>query len=571
VIRRAALVAWVAVVGISCQQRASAPPARAVPHAWRYPLDARPTVASHGMVVSDRAIASGVGAEVLATGGNAVDAAVATAFALAVVLPEAGNLGGGGFAVVRTADGTTAALDFREVAPAAAGRDMYLDAAGKPTKDSQDGPRASGVPGSVAGLWALHQRFGSRPWAVLLAPAIRLAEDGFPVDERIHDGLVEARVRLARSAASAALYLPGGQPLAVGAMLKNPDLAAVLRRVAAGGAAGFYQGATAGLIAAEMARNGGLLTEADLAAYGPKWRAPLVVAYRGHELIGLNVPSGGEVVAEIAELLEGYDLAALGWHSVQHLHLLAEAEQRAFADRNAYLGDPDFVPAHLELLAPATIAKRRATIDPDRATPSAGVAPGREPEHTTHFAVVDGTGTAVAVTTTLNELYGSGVTIAGAGFLMNDEMDDFAVKPGSPNLFGLVQGEANRIAPGKRPLSCMTPTIVVGPDGKVRLIAGARGGSRIISATFQVISNVVDFHMDVGAAVAAPRVHHQHLPDVLYYEPDGIDVDARRALEARGWKLGTKDPIANAPTIVRVPEGWSAVADPRRGGAAQGY
>jgi gamma-glutamyltranspeptidase/glutathione hydrolase len=448
---------------------------------------------------------------------------------------------------------------------------MYLDAAGAPTKDSQDGPRASGVPGSVAGLHALHARFGTRPWADLLEPAIRLAEDGFPVDARIHDGIVEGQARLGRSPASAALYLPGGQPIAVGAVLKNPDLARVLRRIAIAGPAAFYRGETAELIAAEMARTGGLITVADLAAYAPKWREPLVIGYRGHKLIGLGVPAGGPVVAEIAELLEGYDLAALGWHSVQHLHLLAEAEQRAFADRNALLGDPDFVPAHPELIAPSDIAKRRASMDVERATPSAGVAPARDPEHTTHLAVVDGAGAAVALTTTLNELYGSGVTISGAGFLMNDEMDDFAVKPGSPNLFGLVQGEANRIAPGKRPLSSMAPTIVVGPDDKVKLIAGARGGSRIISAAFQVISNVVDFKMGVAAAVAAPRVHHQHLPDVLYFEPDGLDTDAQRALEARGWKLKPKDPIANAPAIVRVPEGWSGTPDPRRGGGAQGF
>ncbi len=531
--RRSAL-ALVALL-VACQHRPLPAPA-AVPQEWPYHLDARAVTAAHGMVVSDQALASHVGVQVLAGGGNAVDAAVATAFALAVVLAEAGNLGGGGFAVVRGADDQSAALDFRETAPVAATRDMYLDASGRPTADSLEGPRSTGVPGTVAGLAALHAEYGTRPWAELLAPAIALADDGFPVDQRLRDGVRANQERLARWPAS-------------------------------------DQGETAALVAAEMARDGGLITQADLAGYAAKWRAPIDVAYRGNHIVAMPLPSaGGTMVAEIARILEGYDLRALGWHSAAHLTVLAEAEQRAFADRNAYLGDPDFVPARAELLGDAYIARRRATIDVEHATPSSGVRPGlQEGVNTTHMAVVDGQGGAVALTTTLNELYGSAITVAGAGFLLNDEMDDFAAKPGTANLFGLVQGAANRIAPGKRPLSSLAPTIVVGPDGRVRAVAGARGGSRIISATFQVLSNVLDFDMDAAAAVSAPRIHHQHLPDVLAYETNGLDPATQRALEERGFKLAPMRVIANAPAIVRVPAGWSGFADPRRGGGAEGY
>jgi gamma-glutamyltranspeptidase/glutathione hydrolase len=556
---------------VACQHRVATPSA-AVPPEWPYHLDARAASATRGMVVSDQALATHVGEEVLAAGGNAVDAAVATAFALAVVLPEAGNLGGGGFAVVRTAAGATAALDFRETAPGAAARDMYLDADGRPTRDSLDGPRSAGVPGTVAGLAALHEKYGTRPWAELLAPAIRFADEGFPVDARLSQGVAEQQARLARWPATAALFLPGGAPPQVGTILRNPELGATLRRIANAGAHGFYHGPTAALVVAEMARDGGLISSADLAHYEAKWRTPVEVAYRGHRIISMPLPSsGGVVVAEIARLLEAWDLRALGWHSVAHLTLLAEAEQRAFADRNEYLGDPDFVPARPELLEDATITRRRATLDAEHATPSTGVKPAlAEGSNTTHMAVVDAAGGAVALTTTLNELYGSGVTVGGAGFLLNDEMDDFAVKPGTPNLFGLVQGEANRIAPGKRPLSSMAPTIVVGPDGRVVAVVGARGGSRIISATFQVLSNIVDFKMDAAAAVSAPRIHHQHTPDVLAFEPEGLDAATRRALEQRGFQLKPMRFIANAPALVRDGERWTGFADPRRGGSAEG-
>jgi len=529
------------------------------------------------MVVTDAPLATRVGVNVLRRGGHAVDAAVAVAFALAVVYPEAGNVGGGGFLVVRGADGSAAALDFRETAPLAATREMFLDARGEPTDRSVTGHLAAGVPGTVAGLWEAHRRYGRLPWRDLVAPAIRLAEEGFPVDERFAATVAGQARRLAAFPASAALFLPGGAPPAVGSTWRNPDLAAVLRRVAERGAAGFYEGETADLIVAEMRRGGGLISHEDLRRYRPAWRPPVVFEYRGHRVISMPPPSsGGVTLALIANILEGYDLRALGWHSPAHLHLLAEAGRRAFADRNRFLGDPDVVAIPLErLLSKSYAARLRATIALDRATPSAAVAPelGRvESDHTTHISIVDPDGNAAALTTTINELYGSAVTVAGAGFLLNDEMDDFAVKPGAPNLYGLVQGEANAIAPGKRMLSAMSPTIVEGPGGELRLVTGARGGPRIISAVFQVLSNVVDFEMPLPFAVAAPRTHHQHLPDALFYEAGGLTPAQIRRLETLGHTVQPRaGGIGHAPTIARAEGGWLGVADPREGGLAAGF
>ena len=543
-----------------------------VPAGWRFPVSGAVATGEHAILVTEEPLATHVGLEVLRAGGNAVDAAVATAFALAVTYPVAGNLGGGGFAVVRTADGKTYALDFRETAPLGATRDMYLDAQGKPTEDSVVGPRAAGVPGSVAGLWALHGRLGSKPWAELLAPAIRLAEDGFPVSERFHKSIVDEGEEMRRFPASAAQFFPGGEPPAVGATFKNPDLARTLRRIAEHGADGFYLGETAELVAEEMRRSGGVITREDLAGYRAKWRDPIEFDYRGYHVISMPPPSsGGIALAEIAHILAGYDLAALGWHSVEHVHLVAEAMRRAFADRNALLGDPDFVPWNRSILTDGYAKKRRETIDLHKASRSDQTGPGfREGTDTTHFAVVDEKGNVVALTYTLNRLYGSGVTVAGAGFLLNDEMDDFAAKPGTPNSYGLVQGEANAVGPGKRPLSSMSPTIVVDRGGRVVLVTGARGGSRIITAVFQVMSNALDFGMDAYAAVATPRVHHQHLPDLLFVEPEGLPSDTLRALERLGHatKAGGS---GVAPTIVRRGNTWTAAPDPRRGGAAEGY
>lgn len=532
------------------------------------------------MVTSDAPLATQVGVEILKAGGNAVDAAIATAFALAVVYPEAGNIGGGGFLVARMADGETAALDFRETAPLAATRDMYLDENGELTDRSITGHLASGVPGAVAGLWEAHQRFGSMPWVELVAPAIRLARDGFIVDEDLAGSVVDEEDRLRRFPASAELFLPNGKPIEAGSHWRNPDLAAVLERIAEQGPAGFYEGETADLIVAEMERGGGIITHEDLKRYKAVWREPIEFDYRGFQVVSMPPPSsGGITIAMIANILEGYDLKALGWHSPEAIHLTAEAMRRAFADRNHYLGDPDFVEIPtVMLLSKEYAARRRAEISPNRATSSLDVAAGlmagdgTESDHTTHFSVVDGEGNVVALTTTVNSLYGSAVTVAGAGFVLNNEMDDFAAKPGEPNQFGLVQGEANAIEPGKRMLSAMTPTIVVSPDGSPLLITGARGGPRIISAVTQILLNVADYGMDVAAAVNAPRIHHQHLPDALFYERNGLRQDEVKALEALGHTVRPfSGYIGNAPSILRQDGRWTGVADPRQGGLAAGH
>lgn len=575
---RAAFLALAAVVGFACfTANDGAPDALYLPPpTWTHdaPVEVE---AANAMVVTDAPLATRVGVDVLRRGGNAIDAAIAVAFALAVVYPEAGNIGGGGFIVARMADGTTAALDFRETAPAAATPDMYVDPTGAVTDASLIGHLASGVPGSVAGLHAAHERFGSLPWSELIEPAIRLAEDGFTVDAALAGSVRDAEERLRRFPASAALFLPNGQPLQAGQTWRNPDLAAVLRRIAAQGPDGFYRGETADRIVAEMRRGGGLITHEDLAAYAPAWREPVRLQYRGHEILSMPpASSGGITLGLIAGILDGFDLRAAGWNSPRTLHLMTEAMRRAFADRNTYLGDPDFVRIPPRLTDRAYYAARRAQIDRDRATPSEDVVPGlgriAEPAHTTHVSIVDASGNAVALTTTINELYGSGVTVEGAGFVLNNEMDDFTARPGVPNAYGLVQGEANAIAPGKRMLSAMTPTIVLAADGSPLLITGARGGPRIITAVFQVISNVIDHRLSPGQAVYAPRIHHQHLPDVLYFEAGGLARPVVEALRFMGHTVEPRDGyIGSAPTIVRRAEHWVGVADPRQGGLAAGY
>ena len=529
------------------------------------------------MVTTDAPLATDVGVRILRAGGNAVDAAVATAFALAVVYPEAGNLGGGGFMVTRMADGTMAALDFREKAPLAATRDMYLDAQGNVTDASVVGYLASGVPGAVAGLYAAHDRFGELPWKDVVEPAIRLAEQGFIVDRELAGSITGAADRLRRFDGSRALFLPAGQPIAEGTRWRIPELASTLRRIAERGPAGFYQGETADLIVAEMQRGGGIITHEDLRRYEAKWRDPVVFVYRGHTVVSMPPPSsGGLTLALIANVLEGYDLRALGWHSPEMLHLTAEAMRRAFADRNHYMGDPDFVQVpRPQFLSEQYATQLRGTIDRRKATPSSEVRPGtlemHEPDHTTHFSVVDENGNAVALTTTINDLYGSGVTVTDAGFVLNDEMDDFTSKPGTPNMFGLVQGVANAIEPEKRMLSAMTPTIVLAPESnRPFIVTGARGGPRIITATWQVISNIVDYGMDVTTAVNAPRVHHQHLPDVLHYEDGGLPEETIRALESFGHDVEARGGVGSAPALLYA-DGWRGAHDPRSGGKAAGY
>jgi len=510
-------------------------------------------------------------------GGNAVDAAIAVSFALAVVNPSTGNIGGGGFMVVRMADGTTAALDYREKAPIEATLDMFLDDRGELTDKSMVGHLAVGVPGSVMGLWEAHQRFGTLPWASLVEPAAELAE-GFEVHERFRRSILSKETDLRLYETTAATFLPGGRIVDLGETFSQPELAATLRRIRDRGADGFYRGETADLIVAEMARGDGLISHRDLEAYTAVWRDPIEFTYRGFTVRSMPPSSsGGATMAEMANILENYELAEIPWHSTQMIHLLAESWRRSYADRNEYLADPDFIDVPLERLTAKVYAAERAADITDRATPSEDVGPGLEPpregDHTTHFSIVDGSGNAVAVSTTLNLSFGSKVTVAGAGFVLNNTMDDFSAKPGTPNFYGLVQGEDNGVEPGKRMLSAMTPTIVSRPNGELFFVTGTPGGATIITTVFQTIVNVVDYGMNVVQAVNAPRVHHQHLPDQIRFEQGGLPPEVVRDLEARGHTLSERRGISgDVQAIMVMPDGTlQAASDPRRGGAAAGW
>lgn len=547
---------------------ATRPPAN-VPDGW--PLFARlkADTAASGMVVSGSPLASEVGVDVLRQGGTAVDAAVAVGFALAVVHPEAGNIGGGGFMVLRFTDGKTAALDYREAAPGHATRDMYLDAQGHVTDRSLTGHLAAGVPGSVAGLAEAHRRYGKLAWADVIAPAIRLARDGFVVDEFRSRSVSGSANRLRRFPASRAQFLPGGNPPPPGTVLKQPDLAVTLQAIADSGPRAFYLGHTADLIVQEMERGGGIITKADLAAYRAVWRDPIVIRYRGHTIYSMPPSSsGGVTLAQALNILEGYDrLPEFG--SAAYVHLFAEAMRRAFMDRNQYLGDPAFVRMPLDrLLSKKYAAELRAQIQPDRATPTPAFVSGPlEGENTTHYSVVDAAGHAVSVTTTINSSYGSAVTVTGAGFLLNNEMDDFAAAPGKPNQYGLVQGEANAIQPGKRMLSAMTPSIVLGPSGQLKMVLGSPGGPTIITSVAQVILNVIDQHMSLADAVAVTRVHHQALPDVINYERGGLLPAVVAALRSMGHEVNERSGFSgDIAAIERRGNVWIGVPDPRRGG-----
>ena len=569
-----------ALVVTSCFTDASAVDDRAVfPDGWMFSETEEPVTASNGMVVSTDELASRIGVDVMRAGGNAVDAAVAVHFALAVVNPEAGNIGGGGFMVTRMADGTSAALDFREKAPLAATRDMYLDEEGNLTDKSVIGHLAAGVPGSVAGMWEAHQRFGSIDWEDLVSPAVELA-NGFEVKERFLGSLSSTMVEsLSDFPASAAQFLPrDGQPPLVGDTLRQPHLATTLGRIRDGGPDGFYKGETADLIVAEMDRGGGIITLQDLTEYTAEWREPISFTYRGHTVISMPPSSsGGATMAEMANILEGYDLGSMDWHGPRMLHLYAEAWKRSYADRNHYLADPDFVDMPIDRMTSEAYARIRAsTISETSATPSIEIGPGMEGpaegENTTHYSIVDGAGNAVAVTTTINSWYGSKVTVTGAGFVLNNEMDDFAAKPGTANQFGLVQGENNAVAPGKRMLSAMTPTVVVNPDGTLRMVTGTPGGGTIITTVFQTISNVLDYGMNVVDAVNAPRIHHQHLPDQIYFEPAGLAPESVAQLQAMGHTLVERTGMSGDAQVIIVDGGLlKAWSDPRRGGQAIGY
>lgn len=533
---------------------------------------ARVAEAPQAMVVSGSPIASAVGRDVLRRGGNAVDAAVAVGLALAVVHPEAGNLGGGGFMLIRTAAGEVSALDYRETAPAAATRDMYRDASGRGTERSVTGQLASGVPGSVAGLVEAHRRFGRLAWRELVEPAVRLAREGFVIDSYRSVSIASDAERLARFPASALSFLPDGRAPAPGTTLLQPDLAATLALVRDSGAAGFYRGAVAALIVAEMRRGGGIITGADLDGYRALWRDPIRVGYRGHTVYSMApVSSGGVTLALLLNIMEGYDGLAFG--SVDLLHREAEAMRRAFTERNRWLGDPAFVSLPLQrLLSKEYAATLRAQIDPLRATPTPPFDPGlRDGPSTTHYSVVDAEGMAVSTTTTLNNSYGSAVTVTGAGFLLNDEMDDFATAPGQPNMYGLVEGEANAIAPGKRMLSAMTPSMVVDPSGRLLLVVGSPGGPTIITQVYHVISNLVDHRMTLPQAVEAPRMHHQALPDRIQLERIGFAESVVAALGGLGHEVTFRSPMGDVEAIMRTARGWQGVSDPRRGGGPAGY
>lgn len=533
------------------------------------------------MVASVDVIASRVGADIMKRGGNAVDAAVAVAFALAVTWPEAGNLGGGGFMLLRKADGTEEVIDYRERAPLSATRDMYLDAKGEIIKDaSLIGYQASGVPGTVAGLALAHKRHGKLSWPDVVEPARKLAADGFVVSEYLARSLTGKRTmeRLQKFPESARIYLRNGRPYEFGETLVQPELAATLERIQKD-PGDFYRGETARLIVDDMKAHGGRITAEDLARYQPTVRMPLHGNYRGYEIITMPPPSsGGIAVIEMLNMLEDYDLASMGWHSSQQVHTTVEVMRRAYADRAKFLGDADFVSVPVKGLTARPYAQqRRKDINVNRATDSKAVGAGKparyESPQTTHFTIVDAEGNVVSNTYTLNESYGSAVTVPGAGFLLNDEMDDFTSKPGVPNLFGLVQGEANAIVPQKRPLSSMTPTIVM-KDGKVLFALGSPGGSHIINTVLQVIINVVDFGMNLQEAVDAPRFHHQWLPDTITWEPFEFPRDTWNALTKMGYVFQEKPTFVGDVHAIGIDPKTGdrlGASDTRRGGVAVGW
>jgi gamma-glutamyltranspeptidase/glutathione hydrolase len=526
--------------------------------------------AAYGMVVTGHPEASRVGMEVLRRGGNAVDAAVAAGFALAVTLPKAGNVGGGGFMVIRLADGTATTIDFRETAPAAATRDMYLDADGEPVRErSRRGHLAVGVPGTVAGLLYALDAYGTLPRADLVEPAIRLAADGFRLTDKQTGHLNRYRDSFLDYPSTAQYFIKADSGYFVpDETFVQRDLADVLRRVRDDGHDGFYRGRTADLIVAEMERGGGLITHADLAGYQPVEREPVFGTYRGYRVISMPPPSsGGIALIQLLNAVEPVDLGALGFHTAASMHRMAEAERRVFADRAVWVGDPDFEDVPVEgLLSKAYMRSRMASFDPRRTTPSATIAagtpagaPAYESTETTHLSVVDAEGNAVSLTTTINDWYGSKVAVDGAGFLLNDEMDDFTAKPGVPNLWGSVTRETNAIEPGKRMLSSMTPTVVEDPEGALFLVLGSPGGPRIITTVFQTITGMIDFDLSLPEAVAASRFHHQWDPDELSYETDvtaaevapgaGFRSATLDSLRALGWAL---DPFGNTGAVSAV-------------------
>lgn len=547
-----------------------------------------PVAADNGMVVTAQHLATDVGVDVLRSGGNAVDAAVAVGYALAVVYPAAGNIGGGGFMTLHLADGREVFIDFRERAPLKAHADMFLDANGNPDSlRSTRGQLAVGVPGTVAGLELAREKYGTQQRKRLVAPAIALAERGFVLDAGDLAMFAEATADLMKDPASAAIFFPSGEPLKVGDRVKQKDLARSLRAVSKRGVDGFYRGAVADLLVRSSQAGGGIITHEDLQQYRAVEREPLRCGYRGYTVLAPPPPSsGGVTMCEILHILEGYPLAEYGWNSAQAVHVTVEAMRHAYVDRNRFLGDPDFVDNPVaRLLSDAHVAEIRARIDPEHAGKSSELAPEllqpKEGTHTTHYSIADRFGNAVSVTYTLNDWFGARVTAAGTGIVLNNEMDDFTSKPGTPNLYGLVQGAANAIAPGKRPLSSMTPSIVL-RDGKPVAVLGTPGGSTIITAVLQTLLNLVDYGMDVQEAVDAPRFHHQWLPDEIQLEARTLSPDTRRLLEGRGHRfVAMPEPNHMAAILIGAPSLAQPAAngkrfyganDPRRRtGLAAGY
>lgn len=546
-----------------------------------------PVAAENGMVVSAQHLATQVGVEVLKWGGNAVDAAVAVGYALAVAYPAAGNLGGGGFMTIQFADGRKTFLDFRETAPKGATADMYLDKEGKIVAGlSTKGHLAVGVPGSVAGMEYAREKYGTMKRADVIAPALQLAEDGFVLDRGDIQMLDSAVDDLRQDPPSAAIFLNNGKPFQVGERLTQHELAETLREISKRGTDGFYKGWVGTAIVAASQAGKGLLTQEDLDNYRVRELAPVECDYRGYHVVSAPPPSsGGVVICEMLNILEGYPLKELGYHSAQAVHYQIEAMRHAYVDRNSYLGDPDFVKNPLERLLDKTYAaKIRAAIDPAKAGVSRDIRPGVPPHegsNTTHYSIADKDGNAVSVTYTLNDWFGAKVTAAKTGVLLNDEMDDFTAKVGVPNLYGLVQGEANAIVPGKRPLSSMSPTIV-SKDGKPVIVMGTPGGSRIITAVLLTMINAIDYGMNAQEAVDMPRFHQQWLPEATNLEDFTLSPDTRKILEGMGHKFGPPQPanhlaviIIGAPSLGGKPVGnnrFYGANDPRRNsGLAAGY
>ncbi len=535
-----------------------------------------PVRATHGMVVTADSLASEIGFKILKKGGNAVDAAVAVAFTLAVTFPNAGNIGGGGFMLIRTPQNKVLALDYRERAPLLASKDMYLDSTGAVIEGaSLIGYQACGVPGTVYGLWAAHQRFGRLKWKDLLQPAIELAQKGFALNQFQARLLNSARELFNRFPATAKIFVArDSSGFRAGDRLVQKDLASTLKRIAKSGIKDFYQGKTADLIAKDMAAHGGLITKKDLRQYRSVWRKPIRIQYRGFTIFSMPLPSsGGIVLGELLNTLSFFDVKQLGHNSSQYIHLLTEIERHIYRDRAHYLGDADFVQVEVErLLSRAhadSIRNNLSLLTAGKSVPDFQPLP-EESKETTHFSIVDARGWAVSNTYTLNGNYGSGVVIEGTGILMNNEMDDFSIKPGHPNMFGLVGSQANAIAPGKRMLSSMTPTIVTRNDS-LRLVLGSPGGSTIITTVAQVLINAIDFKMNIRRAVEAPRFHHQWLPDVVFLEKNGFSRDTIHNLENLGYRISFTDYLGLVQAIQVEKHGLFGWSDPRGTGLVKGY